>query len=314
MAGQKSDGTHLPPCILVADDDPGIRDVLRDMLERAGFRVAMAKDGEEALKGVADEKPDLMLLDVDMPRKNGWQVVQELKGDPIRQHLPVLLLTSMAQTQNKVHGLELGANDYITKPFNPRELLARVQGVLKQTRLELEANPLSRLPGNPSIDREIDARIRSGAKFAVLYCDLNNFKAYNDYYGFKRGDEIIQKAAQVLLAVRAPGDFVGHVGGDDFILVTKPQLAESMCRRIIAEFAKAAPSFYDPIARKKGYIEVADRQGHMMRFPLVGFSVGAVSNATRPLKSLGQVAALGTEMKKYAKKAASSYVFDRRTN
>jgi len=229
------------------------------------------------------------------------------------QGLPVLFLTSMVQTSSKVQGLNLGADDYITKPFHPQELLARVQGALRAHRIDLEANPLSRLPGNPSIEREIDARIRSGKGFAVLYADLNNFKAFNDKYGFKRGDGVIRKTAELLLSLRRPGDFVGHVGGDDFIVVTVPELAEEYCRRAVAEFAAYAPSAYDPAARRKGYIEVDDRQGRKTRFPLVGIAIGGVTNEQRPLESVGQVSAIGAEMKKRAKASPDSYVFDKRT-
>ncbi|MBI4422339.1 MAG: response regulator [Elusimicrobia bacterium] len=300
------------PRILVADDDPGIRDVLQEMLERAGFVVELAADGAQALAQVKRGQPDLLLLDVDMPEKTGWEVVERIKSDPLLRHLPVLFLTSMTQARNKVHGLELGANDYITKPFNPRELLARVRGALRSVRAELEANPLSRLPGNPSIERELTRRIRTGEKFAVLYADLNNFKAFNDHFGFKRGDDIIRKTAQVLLGVSRPEDFLGHIGGDDFILVTLPERAEAMCRRIVAEFRKAAPTFYDAESRKKGYIEVPDRQGRLTRFPFVGLAIGIVTNERRQFDSVSQIAALGAEMKKYAKAAKSSYVYDRR--
>lgn len=300
------------PRILVADDDQGIRDVLQDMLERAGFEVELAEDGDRALHKIERHRPDLVLLDVDMPAKTGWEVVQRIKSDPILHHLPVLFLTSMAQTRQKVLGLELGANDYITKPFNPRELLARVRGALRNVRDELEANPLSGLPGNPSIERELNRRIRTGEKFAVLYADLNNFKAFNDHFGFKRGDDIIRKTAQTLLGVTQPGDFVGHIGGDDFILVTAPERAEAICKKIVAEFRRAAPTFYDADSRKKGYIEVPDRQGKMARFPFVGIAIGAVSNENRKLSSVSQIAALGAQLKKYAKAAKSSFVFDRR--
>ncbi len=301
-----------PARILVADDDPGIREVLADMLQRAGFEVECAADGAQAIKRVEQNRPDLLLLDVDMPEKNGWEVAQRVKSDPVLHHLPVLFLTSMGQTKNKVKGLELGANDYITKPFEPRELLARVRSALRNVREELEANPLSGLPGNPSIERELNRRIRSGEGFAVLYADLNNFKAFNDHFGFKRGDDILRRAAQTLLGVTKPGDFVGHIGGDDFILVTAPDRAEVMCKKIVAEFRKAAPTFYDAASRKKGYIEVPDRQGKLTRFPFVGIAIGVVTTETRKLESVSQIALRGAEMKKYAKAAKCSYVFDRR--
>ncbi len=301
--------------ILVTDDDPHIRSLLRDVLEAAGYRVETAADGAEALERVAREAPELMLLDVEMPQMNGWEVVGRMKADTLLQHVPVLLLTSLSRAQDKVQGLDLGADDYLTKPFNSAELLARVRGALKRRTIGLDANPLSHLPGNAAIEREINARIQSGAKFAVLYCDLNNFKAFNDYYGFKRGDEVIQKTARMLLAARLPGDFVGHVGGDDFIFVTELARAEPACRKIVSDFENAAPGLYDAKDREKGYIEVADRQGNLGRFPLVGIAIGGVSNEHRPLSSVGQISELGAEMKKFVKRnPRSSYGFDRRVD
>ncbi|MBI4386605.1 MAG: response regulator [Elusimicrobia bacterium] len=299
--------------ILVTDDDPGIRSLLRETLEAASYQIDTAVHGGEALEKISKSPPDLVLLDVEMPQMTGWEVVRRLKADPLLQHIPVLMLTSLSQAQHKIQGLDLGADDYLTKPFDIGELLARVRGALKRTRLELEANPLSRLPGNISIEREILGRIQAGAKFTVLYADLNNFKAFNDRYGFLRGDRIIQETARILLAAREPGDFVGHVGGDDFIMVTVPEHAQKICRKIISEFDAAAPSYYDPEDRARGYIETSDRQGNVAHFPFMGIAIGGVTNTHRPLTSLGQVSALGAEMKKYAKRSGiSGYAFDRR--
>ncbi|MBI5202222.1 MAG: response regulator [Elusimicrobia bacterium] len=300
--------------VLVTDDDANIRALLQDVLESQGYKVDTACDGQEALEKISRQKPDLVLLDVEMPIMTGWEVVGKLKSDPLLQHMPVLMLTSLSRAEDKIQGLDLGADDYLTKPFNPGELLARVRSTLKRKKVDLDANPLSRLPGNTSIERDINARIAGGGKFAVLYADLNNFKAFNDRYGFKRGDEVIQRTADILLAARIPGDFVGHVGGDDFIMVTTLEHSEPACRKIVTEFEAMAPSLYDPEDQQRGFIEITDRQGQMARFPFVGVAVGAVTNEIRPLGSIGLISALGAEMKKFAKRSTrSAYAFDRRT-
>lgn len=306
---------HPSANILVTDDDSNIRALLQEVLESDGYVVDTARDGIEGLEKVAKNRPDLVLLDVEMPGMTGWDVVQKIKSDPTTQQIPVLMLTSLSQTQHRVQGLDLGADDYLTKPFNIAELLARVRSALKRTQVAVEANPLSHLPGNRSIEREINNRIQSGIKFTVLYGDLNNFKAFNDRYGFIRGDKIIQETARILLSVRTPGDFVGHVGGDDFVMVTDADRAEDICKRICAEFDRVAPAHYDEEDRKKGFIEVPDRQGNMYKFPFVGIAIAGITNAHRPLTSIGQISALGAEMKKVAKKSAkSSYAFDRRVD
>lgn len=300
-------------CILVTDDDPGVRALLQQVLESAGYRVDTAVNGEEALAKVARSVPDLLLLDIDMPILSGWEVVRRIKSDTLLRHLPVLLLTSLSQMQDKVQGLDLGADDYLTKPFEVAELLARVRGALKRSLYDLEANPLSRLPGNNSIEREINERLRSGVRFSVLYADINQFKAFNDRYGFIRGDRLIQETAGILLAAREAGDFVGHVGGDDFVILTTPERAVRLCQKTIEAFDRAVVSHYDPADRERGFIEVADRKGRSSRIPLSGIAIGGISNAQRPLTSLGQISALGAEMKGFAKRTIrSAFAFDRR--
>ena len=299
--------------VLIADDNSDVRDLLESVLQVAGYEVIKAEDGAVALDLITKETPDLVLLDVEMPVMTGWEVLRKLRADPIMENLPVLFITSLSQTQNKIIGLDLGADDYLTKPFDTSELLARVRGTLKRHRIELEANPLTGLPGNTSIEREITERIKSGAKFMVLYADLNNFKAFNDYYGFERGDKMIQEAARILSTARGPGDFIGHVGGDDFIMVTSPERAEEICIKVISNFDAGVAAHYNSADRDKGYIEVEDRQGKMTRFPFVGIAIGGVSNQIRPLSSIGQVSEIGAEMKKFAKRnSGSSYAFDRR--
>ena len=301
--------------VLVTDDDMSIRALLQEVLEDAGYLVDTACDGKEALDKIGRSTPDLLLLDVEMPVMNGWAVVKALKGDSLLQHLPVLLLTSLSQTKHKIQGLDLGADDYLTKPFNVGELLARVRNAVRRSNAGLEANPLTRLPGNNSIEREIAARIQAGAPFMVLYADLNNFKAFNDRYGFIRGDRVIQGTGLILVAARPAGDFVGHVGGDDFVLLTIPERAEAVCRKVMADFDAFAPTQYDPADRELGYIEVPDRQGNHCRYPFMGIAIGGVTNERRPIVSVGQVSELGAEMKKFAKRPGKSYfAFDRRTD
>jgi len=301
--------------ILIVDDDPEVRALLQDVLEGEGFHVDIAVNGRQGLDLILSAAPDLVLLDIEMPVMNGWEVVRLIKGHTLLRHLPVLLLTSLNQTDHKVRGIDLGADDYLTKPFNIPEVMARVRGALKRVSVALEANPLTRLPGNNSIEQEISARIRAEVEFAVLYADLNNFKAFNDRYGFLRGDKLIQETARILLDAANGEDFVGHVGGDDFIVVSVPDRAEDYCRRVIETFDAMVPDHYDAEDLARGGVELADRQGKLKFFPLVGIAIGGVTNAHRPLTSIGQVSGLGAETKKYAKAAGkSAFAFDRRTD
>jgi GGDEF domain-containing protein len=176
---------------------------------------------------------------------------------------------------------------------------------MRRSEREGGANPSTRLPGNLAIERAITQRIAQGQPFAICYGDLDNFKAYNDSYGFLKGDAVILRTAQLLMeAVRAHGngdDFVGHIGGDDFVLITTPDRAVAICEAAIAQFDGTAPLFYGAQARADGFISGVDRQGRPTQFPLVSISFAVVSSAWRPFSHPGEVAQRSAEAKKRAK-------------
>lgn len=303
--------------ILVADDDPDLRDILRSILEPQGFQVVEAPDGQAALDTIQRQLPDLLILDYAMPRLTGPEVCQALKQDLLLRHIPIIMLTGRGETQDKVVGIEAGADDYLVKPFEPMELLARVRMVIRRTSQELEANPLTRLPGNISIQREIETRLAAKLPVAVCYCDLDLFKEFNDHYGFERGDQAIRHTAKVLLEAAKrhgnPTDFVGHIGGDDFVLVTTPDRADAVCETIVQEFDATIPQLYDEEDRARGYLVHTTRKGQEVTVRLLTISIAVVSNADRTLTHFGQVASIGAELKAYAKQFDKSlYVKDKR--
>ena len=303
--------------IFIADDDPDLRDILHAILEPAGFSVVEAADGESALHAIRSQPPDLAILDYMMPRLTGPQVCEQLKQDVLLRHLPIIMLTGKGEVQDKVYGIDAGADDYMVKPFEPEELLARVKMVLRRTARDLEANPLTKLPGNISIHRELEHRLATGHPVAVCYLDLNRFKAFNDHFGFKRGDEVIQRTAATLLeAVRShggPNDFVGHIGGDDFIIITSIDRAERLCEAIVQGFDAMVPQFYEEQDRARGYLLHTDRKGQQVKIPLLSISIALVTNETHPLTHPGEVAKIGAELKAYAKQFERSlYVKERR--
>ena len=303
--------------ILVVDDEPDIRDVLRITLEGEGYEIHEAANGQEALIQLQKVSPQLILLDCKMPRMDGLEVCQILKKDVLLQHLPIIMLTSKGEISDKVTGLEAGADDYMVKPFEPMELLARVKMVLRRTARTLDANPLTKLPGNVSILEELQARIDSGGPMAACYIDLDKFKAFNDTYGFERGDEMILSTARILLtAMRELGtseDFLGHVGGDDFVMITHPSKADRICQRIIQDFSLMSPTLYSEADRKRGYIEARDRDGETRRFGMTSISAAVVTNDQRPLMRVAEVSQIGAELKEWAKThGGNRWVKDRR--
>jgi diguanylate cyclase (GGDEF)-like protein len=290
--------------------------MLQEALLLARYDVRVAHDGQEALDLVTAEPPDIVLLDVQMPRMNGFDVCKSIKSDVFLRHIPVLMLTAQSTTRNKVTGLECGADDYVTKPFDMDELLARIRTLLRRTRQGLEANPLTRLPGNVTIEKEIMQRIKNNTPFAVLYVDLNEFKAYNDTYGFVKGDDVIKETARLVVAAsEARNGFVGHIGGDDFVVITSPEDAEDLCKQIIADFDSKSPGFYTEEDRTRGYVTTKDRRGQVTQFKLLSMAIGVVTSVVRKITSLGEVSKIGAEMKHFAKdhkEKRSAYAIDRR--
>jgi diguanylate cyclase (GGDEF)-like protein len=179
------------------------------------------------------------------------------------------------------------------------------------------ANPLTGLPGNISIAQELDRRLRAGEEIAVVYADLDNFKAYNDKYGFTRGDDVILYTRDCFLeatkALNTPGIFNGHEGGDDFIAVLPYAIWEPYCKNVVSYFSHDITQFYNDTDAKNGYIDSVSRQGEKMRFPLMTISLAVVSNHLRPFSSHVELVSVAAEMKKVVKKMeGSSYAIDRR--
>jgi diguanylate cyclase (GGDEF)-like protein len=307
----------MPETILVVDDDPDIARFVEVNLRSAGYDVSVASDGEQALEKAASLRPDLVLLDVMMPRIDGFEVAQRLRRNPQTASTSIIMLTAKALSTDKVLGLTAGADDYIIKPFDPIELLARVKGTLRRAKEMRNLSPLTGLPGNIRIQEEIERSVRDERPFSVLYCDLDNFKAYNDQKGFVRGDRLIQGTARIIqdAVVEFAGSegFVGHVGGDDFVAVVPPESAEDIAKRIVERFDGAIQEFYEREDLDRGYIEVEDRKGVMQKLPLAGVSVGIATTEVRTFAHYGEAVAVATEMKQFAKREPrSSYAVDRR--
>jgi diguanylate cyclase (GGDEF)-like protein len=307
----------MPETILVVDDDPDIARFVEVNLRSAGYDVAVAGDGEEALEKAAELRPDLVLLDVMMPRIDGFEVAQRLRKNPQTANTSIIMLTAKALSADKVTGLQSGADDYIIKPFDPIELLARVKGTLRRAKEMRNLSPLTGLPGNIRIQEEIERQVREDRQFSVLYSDLDNFKTYNDQKGFVRGDRLIQATARIIQDAVVEYDgaegFVGHVGGDDFVAVVGTDAAEPIAKKICEAFDQLRTEFYDAEDLDRGFVRMEDRRGVEQDIPLVSVSVGIATTAKRGFAHYGEAVAVATEMKQFAKRqAGSSYAVDRR--
>lgn len=304
--------------ILVVDDDPEVREFVKEHLEQEGFEVEAARGGREALDLASERPPALVLLDVMMPGMDGLTTLRHLRNDVPTANIPVVMLTAKPQAAERVKGLDLGADDYITKPFEIEELVARVRSVIRRAQHMRDLSPLTGLPGNFRITTELENRVRDGRQFAVVYGDLDNFKAFNDTYGFMRGDAVIKFTADALVGVAnvviGDGVFIGHVGGDDFVIMFEPDHIEAFCEAVIKTFDDGILEFYDTTDALQGHIEVIDRVGEKQTFPICSLSMGVATNRHRVINSEWEVSAIATEMKEFAKREPGSfYAVDKRT-
>ncbi len=307
------------PRILVVDDEDDIRDILKLTLEEEEYEVIEARDGNEALKAVQARTPDLVILDYKIPYLDGREVCRRLKKDILLRHLPIIMLTGRGDIMDKVNGIDSGADDYIVKPFEPRELLARIRMIIRRAQRDLEANPLTRLPGNVSILNELQNIIDKGEPFAVGYVDIDKFKSYNDKYGFEHGDDVIRETARIIIrSVNECGradDFIGHIGGDDFVFITGQDVVDKVCQKIIDDFDQVAPAFYTTEDVENGYIMALDRKGQLQKIPLLTISIGVVTNLNRKIEHVAQIGEIGAELKAAAKRSDHSvFIKDQRKN
>ncbi|MFF5227659.1 response regulator [Dactylosporangium sp. NPDC000521] len=310
-----------PDTILVVDDDVDIARFIEVNLKLEGYRVLLAHDGATALQLVEEHMPALAVVDWMMPQLDGLELTRRLRADPMTAPIPVILLTARGQTADKVIGLQAGADDYLVKPFDTLELVARVRSTLRRNQENREVSPLTGLPGNSRILREITDRARAGADFAVSHVDIDRFKAVNDVYGFARGDEFITALARALhravVEVGLPPAFLGHIGGDDFLVVCSPEQLKPLTTKAILEFQAASDALYDPSDAERGFVEVVQRNGEVQQANLVTLSIGvAIGQAAAggQLTDPREVIAIATDMKSVAKKHNGNYVaVDRRS-
>ncbi|HEX4620708.1 MAG TPA: response regulator, partial [Myxococcaceae bacterium] len=290
--------------VLAVDDDEKIREICREVLANIGFEVDVAGSLAEARRKLSEKRPDVMLLDVMLPDGDGFSLLEELKAERASRNLSVIFVSARTETQAKVRALKLGGDDYLTKPFDALELGARVEAVIRRKEQEQGWSPTTQLPGSAAIEREVLRRLQARQPFAFCYLDLDNLKAFNDYYGYAKADGVIRQTGDLLREIISqegrPDDFLGHVAGDDFVFVTDPSSVDRVCQRAIESFDRIIPLYYDRTDRERGHIDAEDRFGQRRQFPVMSVSIVAVMSdgVSTGHAELARVAA---EMKKRAK-------------
>ncbi|NNJ11927.1 diguanylate cyclase [Chloroflexales bacterium ZM16-3] len=299
--------------ILVADDDPALCLLLRETLQDAGYEVTIAGNGDELVRMAQDQPPELILVDLMMPLMDGFEAIRQLRNDTRTAHLPMIILTARSTSSDVVTGFDSGADDYIIKPYDIDVLLARIRSHLRRAAQLPVRNPLTGMPGNVLLQAELERQLSQGHQFCLLWIDLDNFKAFNDAYGFARGDRAIHMLAHVISETAAREDFVGHIGGDDFAIVHFGNAPEELCKQLIAQFDKQVRSLYDQRDLDRGYLRGIDRHGVARQFGLLSLSIAVVTTSARTFTSVDHMSQVAAELKQAAKHiSGSSYVVDRR--
>jgi diguanylate cyclase (GGDEF)-like protein len=295
--------------ILVVEDERVIARLLKDTLQVEGYQVVTVLNGEDAVQFALRETPHLLVLDLMLPGIDGYEVARRLRNHPKTMHIPIIALSSFGELGDKVRAFDIGVDDYITKPFQIDELVARIRSQIRRVQQNY-LSPLIGLPGGLQVELAIKHKLNGIDPWSILYLDLDNFKAFNDVYGFLTGNDIIRLVGricqQVVHEFGNTDDFVGHIGGDDFVIVTTPDRSSLLCQQVSAAYKEESVAFYRPEDLRRGSISGVDRKGRPYQFPLVSLSIGVVNNQIRRSHSIQEVSYLAAEAKYYAKQSTGN--------
>lgn len=304
----------MPSAILVISGSAPTADILQKTLSGMG-KVTVFSRFSSTFEFVYNEIPLLMIVDV-FEEKETISLLNSFKEDPLFAGVPVLAILDEEHTSLNWEIIQ--ADDYIQRRLIDSDILMKAQLCVLRSERVVEVNPLTRLPGNIAINRQIQSRLDNHTVFSMAYADLDNFKPFNDKYGFSRGDDVLKITGRLILNIvkgnYPQNSFVGHIGGDDFVFITEPSIMENVCRDLIDAFDHIIPTFYDQEDRQAGFIQTKDREGHVKMFPLLSITMGVVHTDGRNYTHYGEITEIASEMKQFAKrKAGSCYKINRRT-
>jgi GGDEF domain-containing protein len=306
-----------PTVLYYSPAERDVPDLISGWLGTKPFSVIRFSDRGD-LETVARRSPPLLIvIDADGAGSDGSTLCKSLKGDAFSAIVPIVFVAGNHATEQVREWFEVGADEVITPLFEPAEQRSRLDVLLHRTERNVAVHPSTRLPGTTEIEREIKARLDSGAMFAICYADLDHFKEFNDRYSYYDGDRVILIVSRIIRDVvkglcQRDG-FVGHIGGDDFIIILPLDRVQEICSEIVTVFDALIPYQYSIQDRRAGYFFGKDRRGHLHRVPLMTLSIGIVTNEHRRFSHPAEVSETATEMKMYAKTLPGSvFVVDRR--
>ncbi len=287
--------------LLVVEDDIDIGNMLKIYFSGMDFDVDVAVRGSDALEKTKQVLPHLIVLDIMLPDIDGYEVCRNLRTNMRTSHIPVIFLTQKDERSDKLQGLELGADDYITKPFDIEELKLRVQGAIRRSERESLTDPRSGLPAGRLIEEQLRRIIRERG-WALLDARVNNFESFKDVYGFVAGDDVLRFTAmligEVVDELGTTSDFIGHAGGDNFIIITNEAKAEPIKTRLKERFDQEVQTHYNFMDRQQGFVSAPAADGTSVKVPFMTMSVGVVSPSAHSFADIREITELAAEARR----------------
>ncbi len=287
--------------LLIVEDDIDIGNMLKIYFGGMDFDVDVAVRGSEALEKTKHALPHLIVLDIMLPDIDGYEVCRALRTNMRTSHIPVIFLTQKDERSDKLQGLELGADDYITKPFDIEELKLRVQGAIKRAERESLTDPRSGLPAGRLIEEQLRRIIREKG-WALLDARINDFEPFKDVYGFVAGDDALRFAAMLINEVvdefGSASDFIGHAGGDNFVVITTEEQAKAIKTRLKERFNGEVQTQYNFMDRQQGFMQAPSSDGVAANVPFMTLSVGIVSPSNNSFSDIREITELAAEARR----------------
>lgn len=295
--------------LLVVEDDHDISNMLRIYFNGLGYEVDVAPRGAEALEKTRSVLPHLIVLDIMLPDIDGYEVCRNLRQSTRTSHIPVIFLTQKDERSDKLQGLELGADDYITKPFDIEELRLRVQGAIRRSEREALTDPRSGLPAGRLIEEQLRLIIRQSG-WAYMDIRINFFDQFKEVYGFVAGDDLLRFAAMMMSEVvdelGSSSDFIGHAGGDNFVIIAGEESADKLRGRLKERFAEEVQTHYNFMDRQQGFIMAANAEGQPEKTPLMSLSIGVVTPTQQDFADIREITELAAEVRRQDAPGAAS--------
>jgi len=290
--------------ILVVEDDIDISNMLKLYFKSQGYEVFVAPRGGDALELTRQKLPHVIVLDIMLPDIDGYEVCRKLRTNLRTSHIPIIFLTQKDERSDKIHGLELGADDYITKPFDVEELRLRVRNTIKSAEIASSTSPSTGLASGRLIEQQI-RELMHREDWGILYIGVKGLDDFNEAYGFVAGEEVLRFIGMLLSDVidetGTADDFIGHIGGDDFLIITRKDLIALLQIEIVKRFNANVGTHYDFMTRMQGYLVLKDDEGEDVQSPLMTLQIGGLTADDGPFTDIREITEAAAEARRRKK-------------